>query len=362
MTPIGTVLDITGIVHQILAWSLPKIRKKTGEFLCDMKRLNSQINAEALGIKGCFSDIDEYSQATQNWDLSFRQLSPGSLEASLGAIILPHANILRTRYNQCFQQFGSTPPGMRTFGLLGQGITGVHWYGRDISDSTLLSFHPTSGFEAISQTEFSCYTLSFTEAQLAKTAEALGFPDLDVLLTQHETAHRCENGVVAELRGRLCRILDAMESNPAIVKSPVLQNEIEYEIPALLLSTLSSAASEVQRPPMRMRHRTIVKAIEFIDENPEASLTIKGLCDAVGVSWRTLDYAFKEHFEVSPKRYLMAVKMNAVRNELCNMGPSSTITNIANRWGFWHMSQFAKEYRQFFGESPSETLNRIPGP
>ena len=29
--------------------------------------------------------------------------------------------------------------------------------------------------------------------------------------------------------------------------------------------------------------------------------------------------------------------------------------NVAHRWGFWHMGQFARDYRRLFGELPSET-------
>jgi AraC family ethanolamine operon transcriptional activator len=37
---------------------------------------------------------------------------------------------------------------------------------------------------------------------------------------------------------------------------------------------------------------------------------------------------------------------------------SETVTEVAFRWGFWHLSRFAREYRSMFGESPSETLRR----
>jgi len=29
---------------------------------------------------------------------------------------------------------------------------------------------------------------------------------------------------------------------------------------------------------------------------------------------------------------------------------------VANAWGFWHMGQFARDYRRLFGELPSDTL------
>ena len=37
------------------------------------------------------------------------------------------------------------------------------------------------------------------------------------------------------------------------------------------------------------------------------------------------------------------------------------VADIANGWGFWHMGQFAADYRRQFGELPSETLARRAG-
>jgi AraC family ethanolamine operon transcriptional activator len=31
------------------------------------------------------------------------------------------------------------------------------------------------------------------------------------------------------------------------------------------------------------------------------------------------------------------------------------VQDIAARWGFWHLSHFANDYRRMFGELPSET-------
>jgi AraC family ethanolamine operon transcriptional activator len=33
-----------------------------------------------------------------------------------------------------------------------------------------------------------------------------------------------------------------------------------------------------------------------------------------------------------------------------------TIQDIASHWGFWHLSQFAQDYKKLFGELPSATL------
>ncbi|MCP4405581.1 MAG: helix-turn-helix domain-containing protein [bacterium] len=75
------------------------------------------------------------------------------------------------------------------------------------------------------------------------------------------------------------------------------------------------------------------------------------------MSKRTLQYAFLEHFGVSPKRYLQIYRLNRVRSILKKRDPNSVaVADVANRWGFWHMGQFAKDYRKLFGELPSSTL------
>ena len=63
-----------------------------------------------------------------------------------------------------------------------------------------------------------------------------------------------------------------------------------------------------------------------------------------------------ERFGLGPKAYYSRLRLNEVRQELLAGSPSDVIAEIANRNGFWHMGQFAKEYRRFFGELPSETL------
>ena len=86
-------------------------------------------------------------------------------------------------------------------------------------------------------------------------------------------------------------------------------------------------------------------------------LSLLDLCRELGVSERTLHYAFQEVRGLSPMAYFRAFRLNAVRQELKTAPDTATVHEIAQRWGFWHTGEFAAAYRRLFGELPSQTLN-----
>jgi len=76
------------------------------------------------------------------------------------------------------------------------------------------------------------------------------------------------------------------------------------------------------------------------------------------INERTLQRAFLEHYGITAKSYAKAHRLNHVFKILSASDSSATrISDIASNHGFWHMSQFAADYRLHFGELPSETLN-----
>jgi len=57
--------------------------------------------------------------------------------------------------------------------------------------------------------------------------------------------------------------------------------------------------------------------------------------------------------------YVRRIRLSRVRAELLRSDPLSVrVTDIAVRWGFFHQSRFAQQYRDEFNELPSVTLRR----
>lgn len=102
------------------------------------------------------------------------------------------------------------------------------------------------------------------------------------------------------------------------------------------------------------------QALAFIDERSETDElpTVVDICTAIGVSERTLRYAFHEYVGLSPLAYLRASRLNRVRAVLTASDPQqTTVTQVAMRFGFLHFSRFAGDYKRMFGKTPSETLS-----
>jgi AraC family ethanolamine operon transcriptional activator len=85
---------------------------------------------------------------------------------------------------------------------------------------------------------------------------------------------------------------------------------------------------------------------------------ISELCERFGVTRRTLHRVFDDVMGIAPITFLRHKRLGDVHAALKRDGPGVTVEQIARDHGFLHLSRFAAQYRQLFGERPSATLGR----
>jgi AraC-like DNA-binding protein len=108
-----------------------------------------------------------------------------------------------------------------------------------------------------------------------------------------------------------------------------------------------------------IRRRAVSLACAYIDAHLREPLALPNLCEAAGVRARTLEYGFRESYDVGPMAYVRSVRLCRVHRELTNAKPvGGSVQNAARRWHFTHIGQFSQDYRILFGERPSMTLDR----
>ncbi len=98
------------------------------------------------------------------------------------------------------------------------------------------------------------------------------------------------------------------------------------------------------------------RAVDYIDAHLGEPIRLADVSQAAGVSVRVLQHALKRELGTTPFGFILTRRLERVRDELQqDTNRDLTIAQLARRWGFVHMSDFASRYRKAFGCAPSET-------
>jgi AraC family ethanolamine operon transcriptional activator len=248
---------------------------------------------------------------------------------------------------------------MRTFGMIAQTSPQIEWRRSAGTPRHIVVFPVDDEFEFISHPGFGGDTISMPEERFLQVARSLdllgplGALPIDQALIESDPA-RIE--VFRKRLNQLCALGEI--SGDRLVRRSIVA-DAEFGAIAALVEALSAGRGvDAGRPGPSTRSRAIRNAIDYIEDHASEPPSIEEICHASGVSWRTLNYAFRERFDLTPKQYLRAVRLNGFRRELVSRGPEIAISEVAADWGFWHMGQFAADYRRQFSELPSETARR----
>lgn len=151
-----------------------------------------------------------------------------------------------------------------------------------------------------------------------------------------------------------------INSHSSLIKRGISIDHLEGQLVLLLMDTLVwNYIQDVKGKLSSLNPRYIKKALAYIIENEKKQFSVHELATIAGVGLRTLQTGFQQVYGISPMCYVRRYKLMRVRERLLGcVSDSVTIGDIAAQWGFLHPSQFAKNYHEFFGEYPSDTLKQ----
>jgi AraC family ethanolamine operon transcriptional activator len=168
---------------------------------------------------------------------------------------------------------------------------------------------------------------------------------------------------VEEFQQEAMNILRQVLDQPECLGNPSSRALLQNQVLDMLSKLISESDYCPQKlPPPSTRSYIIDKAINFMSAHVSESMSMNEVSSSIRVSPRTLRYSFEELIGVSPRQYLLALRLNRVRCDLEKANSPGRVRCIAERYGFAHMGRFAAFYYQTFGEMPSDTCKRAaPG-
>lgn len=134
-------------------------------------------------------------------------------------------------------------------------------------------------------------------------------------------------------------------------------HHLEAMLIVKLLETQHSNYIEQLKPQStRIAPQHVRRVERYIVDNVGRPISLDELVEISGVSARALFDGFRRFRGCSPMAYLRSVRLDRVREDLRQAEEGATVTSIACKWGFYQFGRFAGQYKQAYGELPSETL------
>lgn len=154
----------------------------------------------------------------------------------------------------------------------------------------------------------------------------------------------------------LLSLIDAAEQDAADGSS-LCAAQLQYRLLAALLGGVQhDAQQQLQGTAPPLAPHSVRRVEEYLVSHCDQAVTPESLAALAGVSIRSLFLGFQRYRGVSPMRLLHELRLRRAHEELLQALPGTRITDVAHRWGLSHLGRFSRDYRDCFGESPSETL------
>jgi AraC-like DNA-binding protein len=149
------------------------------------------------------------------------------------------------------------------------------------------------------------------------------------------------------LKDALTRLLEAsMNELESRVLGPGFAREVMFHIlsgeQGQNLRRLALQGSGSQR---------VARAVQYLRDNYTEQLDVATIAKAIGVSESTLQHSFKKATSLSPIQYLKKLRLHQARVLMVANGLNAG--EAAHRVGYGSPSQFSREFKRMFGQTPS---------
>ena len=302
-------------------------------------------------------DADSYGAVLSEANLEISQLEPERLSGRHLRLALPGGQFSYVETSAQLRGNG-TFPNLWTLSVVLGSTTRSQQHGIEVRAGSLVIHRPGVEHDGIYGRNFKVACFTVHDNVLAKLFPQL-HPQLQEAMclpwsvfeppanSRRKIIERfAEGAAIVQLDRQVRNSRRAMAKFEEELVGDFLET-VELQLPAHSLGAEQRAAA------------TVREIDQYVHKSRLVGSSVTELCAACEVPRRTLNRAFQNAVGMGPATYLRRVRLNGVRRALLqrNAG-STTVSDVALEFGFWHLGRFAAQYHELFGESPHETLRR----
>jgi AraC family transcriptional regulator, ethanolamine operon transcriptional activator len=304
-----------------------------------------------------FADIDELAAFLPE-EIRLIQLSDQPFSCDSVALAFKTIQFSFNHVNGRLHAIGEKYSGFLTFTFLlrgqGQPVISNH---RPLTDDYIWGFNANREADLVFPGNSTHCAIHIQKNVFEACTQAMDRPDLNAKFLEANYVYVPET--LSFLKAYLNQLYELLSQKAPVLRKPGFQQLILQDFLPLLITALP--VQQKQTPVKAFRRAQLVKqASDYMQSHMDQVLTLTDLCHSLGASSRALCYGFQEMFGMSPMAYLKLLRLQGVYRTLkATESSHRTVTEVATQFGFYHLGYFARDYKQVFGELPSETLKRI---
>lgn len=306
-----------------------------------------------------FNDVNLHARAIPGWAQDYDQLGRGALSSSLQQVSTGSFLVFREVFNRQVVQCGSCPEQRLCLAVseVAPEAASTGWSRHPLSQVVLLRnreeflLHAPQGLSLVAANvdherflQLADLHLSDEQKALARGARSLAVAD----------------AAVQRLRQVMQQVLALSCGQPP---RDVPTDALDRALDELVLNAFLDLFDAVDgtRAPARcggaVRSYIVRRSRALMEEGGGGAMSVLDLCARLRVSRRTLQACFQSEAGIGPLEYQRNLRLNAVRRRLGQTTAQALpVGDAAAEMGFFHLSHFARHYRELFGELPSDTL------
>ncbi len=300
-------------------------------------------------------NVEMMQHYSKMWDVEHTQLSKGVFEGSLFGVHTPRMQLGTSHFSHAIMTKGNFPKRSIVLyyysspsGPLANTVYNFH--DRTIHPNEIVVLTKSDELDLLTHDAIDLHTIVIEENLFYKTYYAF-FDDTPDTSMKNKRLYLKADKIALFNQTHTSWISYLAEEFPKLTNKPGYER-IESEILHQLFSCM------LVTPSIKKRKKFQIKKVrDILHENIANDMDIATITNELNIGLSQLHQVFKKEYGVTPKKYLHLLRFNAVRKELLFADPHSTsISNIAFKYQFFHMGHFSTGYKQLFGETPSETL------
>jgi AraC family ethanolamine operon transcriptional activator len=289
---------------------------------------------------------------THGWDVDINEMTKRTFEVDIRGVHTSYLQLSLMRYHTAIMIDGGYPEGAVIFSCI-QTNGLIHEKNRTYHTTDMIMLDDHRRFDLIVSEPCYIYTLAIEKKRLEKVFESLFNSSFDDVYRSQDIYLDGEQveAYYALFKEKMRLLKESSEENI----SPEVYATLEEEILHKLIAHFRFRPREVDYLP-----RYIREGRELLHKHIHATYTIADMVEDLQVSKRTIQHGFKHYLGFTPKEYQQYIRLNGIRDTILNMSdPDISLSEIAAKYNYFHLGHFSTEYRKFFGETPSQTLQRL---